>query len=110
MFSLSTLYFTTLDWSFTMRIKQWERNINVVLGWAGICWEEQNTSSPEKACVGRYKNQDDWVQDLSKQLGKLCKFKGSYRYVNITSEMIRKRRKTLPKEKFSVIWCIKLLY
>ena len=76
MFSLSTLYFTTFDWSFTMRIKQWESNINVVLGWAGICWEEQNTSSPEKACMGRYKNPDNWVQDLSKQLGKLCKFKG----------------------------------
>lgn len=36
--------------------------------------------------------------------------KGSYMYVKITSEMIRKRRKTLPKEKFSVMWCIKLLY
>ena len=59
-----------------MRIKQWERNINVVLSWAGICWEEQNTSSPEKACVVRYKIQDNWVQDLSKQLGKQCKFKG----------------------------------
>ena len=37
--------------------------------------KEQNTSSPKKARVGCYKNPDDWVQDLSRQLGQLCKFK-----------------------------------
>ena len=26
-FSLSTLYFKTVDWSLTTRIKQWERNV-----------------------------------------------------------------------------------
>ena len=36
-FSLSTLYFKTVDWSLTARIKQRERN--VVLSWAGICGE-----------------------------------------------------------------------
>ena len=76
MFSLSTLYFITFDWSLTTRIKQCARNINVVLGWAGICGEGRNTSSPKKARVGCYKNPDDWVQDLSRQLGQLCKFKG----------------------------------
>ena len=33
--SLSTLYFKTLDWSLTKRIKRWERN--GVLGCAGVC-------------------------------------------------------------------------
>ena len=33
--SLSTLYFKTVDWSLTTRIKRWERN--GVLGWAGVC-------------------------------------------------------------------------
>ena len=42
-FSLSTLYFKTVDWSLTTPIKHWERN--VVLGWAGVCGEERNTSS-----------------------------------------------------------------
>ena len=33
--SLSTLYFKTVDWSLTKRIKRWERN--GVLGCAGVC-------------------------------------------------------------------------
>ena len=49
MFSLSTLYFTTVDWSLTTQIKQWERN--VVLGWAGVCGERWKTNSPN-SCVG----------------------------------------------------------
>ena len=51
-FSLSTLYLKTVDWSLTTRIKQRERN--VVLGWAGVCGEGRNTSSPKNACVGGY--------------------------------------------------------
>ena len=50
LFSLWTLFFTAVDWSRTMQIKQWERN--VVLGWAGICGEGRNTSSPKNACMG----------------------------------------------------------
>ena len=49
-FSLSTLYFKTADWSLTTGIKQWQRN--VVLGWVGVCGEGRNTSSPENTCVG----------------------------------------------------------
>ena len=41
MFSLSTRYFTTADWSLTMQTKQSERN--VVFGWAGICGEGLKT-------------------------------------------------------------------
>ena len=52
MFSLSTLYLKTVDWSLTTRMQQWERN--VVLCWAGVCGEERNTSSPKNACVGGY--------------------------------------------------------
>ena len=51
-FSLSTLYFKTVDWSLTTQIKQWESN--VVLVWAGICREGWNTSSPKSACMGGY--------------------------------------------------------
>ena len=51
-FSLSRLYFKTADWSLTTWIKQWKRS--VVLGWAGVCGEIQNTSSPKNACVGGY--------------------------------------------------------
>ena len=43
---------TTVDWSLNTQIKQWERN--VVLGWAGVCGEGRNTSSPKSACVGGY--------------------------------------------------------
>ena len=39
MFSLSALYFKTVDWSLTTRIKQWERN--VVLDWAGVCGRDE---------------------------------------------------------------------
>ena len=52
MFSLSTLYFKTVDWSLTTQIKQWERN--VVFG-AGVCGEGRKTSSPKNACVGGYR-------------------------------------------------------
>ena len=52
MFSLSTLYLKTVDWSLTTRMQQWERN--VVLCWAGVCGEGRNTSSPKNACVGGY--------------------------------------------------------
>ena len=54
MFSLSTLYCTTVDWSLTTQIKQWERN--VVFSWAGVCGEGWKTSSPKNACVGGYLN------------------------------------------------------
>ena len=50
MLSLSLLFFTTVDWSSTTQIKQWERN--VVLDGAGVCGKGRNTSSPKKACVG----------------------------------------------------------
>ena len=43
LFSLSTLYFTTFDWSLTMQMKQWEKN--VVFGWAGVCGEGWKTSA-----------------------------------------------------------------
>ena len=49
LFSLSTLYFTTVDWSLTTQIKQWERN--VVFGWPGVCGKGWKTSSPNNACV-----------------------------------------------------------
>ena len=52
MFSLSTLYLKTVDWSLTTRMQQWERN--VVLCWAGVCGEGRNTSSPKNDCVGGY--------------------------------------------------------
>ena len=52
MFSLSTLYLKTVDWSLTTRMQQWERN--VVLCWVGVCGEGRNTSSPKNACVGGY--------------------------------------------------------
>ena len=52
MFSLSTLYFKTVDWSLTTQIKQ--RESNVVLVWAGICGEGWNMSSPKNACMGGY--------------------------------------------------------
>ena len=45
MFSLSTLYCTTVDWSLTTQIKQWERN--VVFGWAGVCGEGWKTPAWE---------------------------------------------------------------
>ena len=47
---LTCLACQTVDWSLTIRIKQWERN--VVLGWAGICGEGQNMSSPKNSCMG----------------------------------------------------------
>ena len=50
MFTLSTLNCTTVDWSLTTQIKQWERN--VVFGWAGVGGEGWKTSSPKNACVG----------------------------------------------------------
>ena len=50
LFSLSTLYFKTVDWSLTTQIKQCERN--VVFGWAGVCEEGWKTNSPKNACVG----------------------------------------------------------
>ena len=50
MFSVLTLYFKTVDWSLTTRIKQRERN--VVLSWAGVCGEGRNTSSPKNALCG----------------------------------------------------------
>ena len=49
LFSLSTLYFTTVDWSLTTQMKQWERD--VIFGWAGVCGEGGRTSSPKNACV-----------------------------------------------------------
>ena len=49
LFSLSTLYFTTVDWSLTKQMKQWETN--VVFRWAGVCGEGWKTSSPKNACV-----------------------------------------------------------
>ena len=52
MFSLSTLYLKTVDWSLTTRMQQWEGN--VVLCWAGVCGEGRNTSAPKNACVGGY--------------------------------------------------------
>ena len=42
-FSLSTLFFKTVDWSLTKRTKQWERN--VVLGGAGVCEKGRNANS-----------------------------------------------------------------
>ena len=52
MFSLSTLFFKTVDWSLTKRTKQWERN--VVLGGAGVCEKGRNANSPKNAYVGGY--------------------------------------------------------
>ena len=57
--SLSTLYFKTVDWSLTKRIKRWERN--GVLGCAGVCrggggegGGEEIRAPPKNAFVGGY--------------------------------------------------------
>ena len=39
MFSLSTLYFKTVDWSLARQIKQWERN--VVLSWPAFVGRDE---------------------------------------------------------------------
>ena len=49
LFSLSTLYFTTVDLSLITQMKQWERN--VVFRWAGVCREGWKKSFPKNACV-----------------------------------------------------------
>ena len=48
MFTLSTLYFTIVDWPLTMHIKQWKGMLFLVEQalWGG------NMSSPKNTCVG----------------------------------------------------------
>ena len=85
MFSLSTLYFTTFDSSLTMQIKQQERNINVVLGWAGICGDWNEIQAPlnrpawkatKTQTTGSTTYPDNWDNCVNS--------KGSY--INITSD------------------------